>query len=211
MRQGLSSAPATTGTRWWPGLLLWLLLALHSRAWGMDEWVLRGTVVLGEAQGYAIVERPDGGGQVMRKVGEWLVPGMRLETVAADHALVSEQGVSRRLSFGARLSGPQPGRTDGGSAFRLDPLRLPEIVAAIDVIPHQQNGRVDGYYANAIPEPLRKEIGLQPGDLVRRVNGIPLDDRVDAGQLYRQLEAGQLAVEIERHGRPIRLIYRLGS
>ncbi len=208
MRRDPWSAPARPLRRGPGWLLLGLLLLVSGGVRAGGDWILRGTLVLGEGRGYAIVEHADAGGQRARRVGDWLVPGMRLEAVATDHALVSEQGRTRRLVFGTRLQAePSPPRGDG--TFRLDPRRLPEIMAAIDVIPHQQNGRIDGYYANAIPEPLREGLGLQPGDLLRRVNGIPLDDRVDAGQLYRALDSGRLAVDIERRGRRLRLVYRL--
>jgi len=206
----ISADPGPATLQGWPGRLFGLCLALVSMgdALAGGDWVLRGTIVLGEHWGFAIVQPPDGGPQQHRRVGEALVPGLRLLAVAPDHARVQDVHGIRRLEFGARLAVAQ----DSGAAeriYRVSTQRLPEILAAIDVIPHQQDGRVDGYYANAVPESLRREIGLQPGDLLRQVNGIPLDDRLDTAQLYRQIRRGPVALQVERKGRTLELLYRL--
>lgn len=173
-----------------------------------DRWVLRGTLVLGDAAGYAIVGRAGDAQQQWHAVGSELAAGTRLIAVAADHALVEQAGARRRLDFGAPLVSAPPAPT---RILRIDRLRIPELAAVLDVIPHRQHGRIVGYYVNGIPEALRAEIGLQPGDLLRQVNGVPLDDRIDASQVYRFLGGDRIDLDVVRKGVPVQLVYQVGQ
>jgi general secretion pathway protein C len=53
-------------------------------------------------------------------------------------------------------------------------------------------------------------VGLRPGDVVTSVNGIPLSDPTQMGQLFEQLSsARRLDVTVERGGRQSRLSLEL--
>lgn len=197
------------GRSLWLALLLWLGSALPVMAGETDAWILRGTIVLNGQSGYAIVEQAGQQAQYWRRTGANILPGMPLAAVFADHAIVIQHGKRKRINFGARLATATPPPVAGN--YHIDPLRIPEIAAAVDIIPHQQNGRVDGYYANGIPAVLRAQIGLQPGDLLRRINGIPLDDKTDPARLYEMFLSGQMNVEVMRRGQTVQLLYQLGS
>ncbi len=189
----------------WLALLLWLAGGSPSAAGEVDEWILRGTVVLDGRSGYAIVEQPGSRAQYWRRTGTEILPGMRLAAVFDDHAMVVQDSGQKRIDFGGRLATPPV-----ADSYHIDPLRVPEIAAMLDIIPQQQNGRVVGYYANGVPKELRAEVGLQPGDLVRRINGITLDDKLDTARLYEMLWSGRLNVEVVRGGRPVQLVYQVG-
>ena len=189
----------------WLALLLWMAGGLPAVAGEVDEWLLRGTIVLDGRSGYAIVEQPGSRTQYWRRTGTDILPGMRLAAVFDDHAMVVQDGRQKRIDFGSRLA-----TLPVADSYHIDPLRVPEIAAMLDIIPQQQNGRVVGYYANGIPEDLRAEVGLLPGDLVRRINGITLDDKLDTARLYEMLWSGRLNVEVVRGGRPVQLVYQVG-
>ena len=192
--------------------LFWLVCLCATAslpAAGGVDWTLRGTVVLEGESGYAIVEQVGRPEQVWLRTGDEILPGMRLTAVFRDHAIVSRAGRSRRIDFGGRLDGADA--ATGADRYTIDPGRLPEIVAAIDLIPHQQHGRIDGYYANKIPRTLRQEIGLRPGDLVRRVNGRRLDGGFAPSALQGLLQDGRLEIEVVRRGHPVELVYELGT
>jgi len=197
------------GRSLWLALLLWLGSGLPAMAGETGDWILRGTIVLNKQSGYAIVEQAGKQTQYWRRTGADILPGMRLTAVFADHAIVIQHGRRQRIAFGARLSTAE--KLPVAGSYHIDPLRIPAIAAAVDIIPHQQNGRVDGYYANGIPEVLRAKIGLQPGDLLRRINGVPLDDQTDPARLYEMFQTGQLNVEVIRKGQTVQLVYQLGS
>ncbi len=188
-------------------LLLWLAGGLPATAGEVNDWILHGTIVLSGQSGYAIVEQSGSRAQSWRRTGTDILPGMRLAAVFADHAIVVQDGGRKRIDFGARLAAAAVVPVAG--SYHLDPLRLPEIAAMVDIIPQQQNGQVVGYYANSIPEKLRSVIGLQPGDLVRRINGIPINDKLDPSHLYGMLQSGDLKVEVVRRGQPVQLVYRV--
>ena len=61
------------------------------------------------------------------------------------------------------------------------------------------------------PEDLRSEIGLQPGDLLCRINGIPLDDTLDPSRFHDMLQSGRLNVEVVRKGQPVQFVYQVGG
>ena len=187
--------------------LVCLCASGSSPAAGGVDWILRGTVVLDGESGYAIVEQVGRQGQIWRRTGDEVLPGMRLTAVYRDHATVTRHGRSRRIDFGGRIDGPNA--ASGAGRYTIDPGRVPEIVAAIDIIPHQRDGRIDGYYANGVPRALRSEIGLRPGDLVRRVNGRRLDDGFDLSTLQGLLLGGRLEIEVLRRGHPVELVYEL--
>lgn len=189
-----------------------LAVALGAPQWGLageaDAWVLRGTLVVGEDGGYAIVGRPDAGQQQWHAVGSVLTSDTRLIAVATDHAVVERAGERRRLDFGAKLNAEPPAVN---RAFHIERLRIPELAEIVEIIPHRQQGRIVGFYVNGVPEDVRAEIGLQPGDLLRQVNGVPLDDRVDASQFYQLISTDRIDLEVTRKGVPVQLVYHVGQ
>ncbi|MGH2607457.1 MAG: hypothetical protein ACRDHF_00085 [Tepidiformaceae bacterium] len=65
----------------------------------------------------------------------------------------------------------------------------------------------------AVTDPrLVGRLGLEAGDVIRRVNGQPIDGMAGPVQLMSQARSGRpstVVVEVERRGRPVTLTYRL--
>jgi general secretion pathway protein C len=77
--------------------------------------------------------------------------------------------------------------------------------------PNLVNGKTDGFVVRRIqPGTLLAQMGLQQGDVIKRVNRMPLDSPEKALQILQQLrEARQLSVDIERGGTPLSLAYEI--
>jgi general secretion pathway protein C len=77
--------------------------------------------------------------------------------------------------------------------------------------PNLVNGKTDGFVVKRIqPGTLLAQMGLQRGDVIKRVNRMPLDSPEKALQIMQQLrEARQLSVDLERGGAPLSFTYEI--
>lgn len=73
------------------------------------------------------------------------------------------------------------------------------------------DGRTDGFIIKVLNRrSLLTTMGLQRGDVVMKVNGMPLDSPEKALQIMQQLrEARQLTVDLERNRQPLTFTYEL--
>lgn len=190
------------------GLLL-AGLCLFPALTGADEpvWRLRGTIVAAAPEGYAIVENARTREQRWLRRGQALPAGdARIAAVYPDHALLVDDRGQRRLEFGARIARDAASDQD---TYRLARDEIYQWIQEIDLVPHQREGVVVGYYANRIPERLRHRIGLQPGDVLKTVNGLALNNRTEPMRLYEQVRKPRVVLEVQRRGEPLQLFYRL--
>ena len=180
------------------------------------SWRLFGLRVAADG-GSAILAR-DGGPQQAYRVGDALAPGVVLEAVAADHAVLLDAGVRRRLELPA-VQGAGPG---GGPAPAALPAPAPATAAAPeqetrDVDParllaeaglrtYQEAGRVAGY--TLMPRgdaALLRAAGLQPGDVLLSVNGQALDPE-HLPEVAEQLKSNPRAVIAYRRDGQVRTV-----
>jgi general secretion pathway protein C len=77
--------------------------------------------------------------------------------------------------------------------------------------PNLVNGKTDGFVVRRIqPGTLMAGTGLQRGDIIKRVNRMPLDSPEKALQVMQQLrEARQITVDLERAGKPLTFAYEI--
>lgn len=89
----------------------------------------------------------------------------------------------------------------------------PAMLSSVSVTPYIQDGRVEGFVVNRIPEgTISAQIGIQPGDVIKRVNGVLIDSLAKAYAVYNNIQNSQtklVTVEIIRNGQPLILTYRL--
>jgi len=89
----------------------------------------------------------------------------------------------------------------------------PSLFASVSVTPYIQDGRVEGFTVNRIPESgIFSQVGIQPGDVIKRVNGTVIDSLSKAYAVYNNVinsSSKLVTVEILRNGQPILLNYRL--
>src|SRR5262249_19757693 len=109
---------------------------------------------------------------------------------------------------------------------RLDPVAAPSAPSALreidrsvfsqphtelHIVPAIQAGRASGFRVYGIrPGSLPDRLGLQNGDTVVSVNGLPITTPDEALTVYGELHTARtLSVEILRRGAPVRLEYTL--
>lgn len=77
--------------------------------------------------------------------------------------------------------------------------------------PNLVDGKTDGFAIRRIqPSSLLAQMGLQRDDIVKRVNGMPLDSPEKGLQIMQQLrEARQITVDLVRAGKPLSFSYEI--
>lgn len=89
----------------------------------------------------------------------------------------------------------------------------PSLLAQVSVTPYIQDGKVEGFVVNRVPETgISAQLGIQAGDVIKRVNGTLIDSLSRAYAVYNNILASQtklVTVEILRNGQPLILTYRL--
>src|SRR3954470_24340139 len=152
--------------------------------------------------------------------------GVLLAEVHPDHVIVTRNGVRERIDLdtprgkavassggttrGFHLDVARTGQNDYSFARHdLDQaLRDPNQLNYLGQIGMPPGGgvRLDA----APPGSLASKLGLQPGDVIRRVNGQPIASSGDLARLYQQFATlNTVQAEIERGGTVVRLQYRI--
>lgn len=165
-----------------------------------------------------------GGKDVAVNLGGELQPGVTLVAVERDHAVISRSGVRERIDLDTRMAAVP--RAVGGkpSGFRLnvsrsganaytfsrkdldEALRDPAQMTYLGRIGVPPGGgvRLD----EAPPGSLASRLGLQPGDVIRKVNGQTVASAGDLARLYQQFATTSLVqAEIQRGSTAVQLSY----
>ncbi|SFC05839.1 type II secretion system protein C [Marinospirillum celere] len=123
----------------------------------------------------------------------------------ASDAAVESQQISRQETVGIR-----PLEETFGPDFRESLVRDPlQLMRHITVSPHNEGGQLQGFRIRPGSDPaLFESLGLEAGDLVVSVDGVPVSDTAAMMNLHGQLAtARSLDVEILRDGE--RLLFSL--
>lgn len=175
-------------------------------------------------RGSAIVALPDGT-QASYSVGEEILPGVILKSVAFDNVMILRGGVEERLYLdqsepAAVISAP-PAAASVTTAS-LDPFAAAATGGAVtpaalasetQMIPRIANGTVTGLtlQPRGSGEAFRAA-GLQPGDILVAVNGTRVANAEAAERFEQQLgQGGAATIEVERGGRIVALRVQVGQ
>lgn len=186
---------------------------------GSEQFRLFGVRAGGPGGGSAIIGLPDGR-QVSVGVGEEIEPGLTLTEVGPDHAVVSRNGSPSRITFGEVPVGaaapPPPPTTEqvvtpqaAPAAATVDPQAL---MAEASLRPRMRGLAVTGFTVNASGQtPALAAAGLQSGDVITAVDGVPLDGLGRLNELRTRLSrAPQAEIRFERNGQPRTTTIRTG-
>jgi general secretion pathway protein C len=176
--------------------------------------VLAGTLAVRDPKaGLAIVGESAQAARLYA-AGSNLPGGARLHEVYTDRVILDRDGVLETLMM------PRPSASGTGGTARLSPpgnsaepsiadsvQRLvaqgPEVIGEVlRPMPMYVNGQLKGFrvYAGRDRRKFAK-LGLQPGDLVTQINGVPLGDAQHGMEILRTLgNAGTANVTVERGG-----------
>jgi general secretion pathway protein C len=84
----------------------------------------------------------------------------------------------------------------------------------VSVSPVQQDGEISGYALRPVPgqEALMRAVGLLPGDVLKSVDGMSVNDPALLPRVMPLLNSGQpLQVQVERGGQPLSMTINLDS
>ncbi len=182
--------------------------------------VLRGVLSSDEPEGArAIIAEPNGNENFFR-VGSALPGGAELIEIYADRIILMRAGqhetlrLPREAMEGAVTAS---GRADAGATgaagevlgeyrdrMANDPQALMELARPV---PYTDANGFAGFRLFPGSKPaLFARVGLQPGDVVKEVNGVILDNPMKGGEVMQQLrDSQQLSLRIQRGGQEITL------
>ncbi|MHB1950556.1 MAG: type II secretion system protein N [Acidiferrobacteraceae bacterium] len=187
--------------------------------------LLTGIVEAG-ARSFALI-KANGRHQAPFLVGQQVAPGASLIAIYADRVLIRHDGrvesVLLKQPAPANVQGLAPATATGlpplvhritPSHYLVPPALVKQEVANPGPLLHQAlmvPYEAGGFLIRSIvPGSLYQQLGLKPGDVIRSVNGQPIDSLAQAMQIYQRLPAsGEIDLQILRNGQPKELHYRI--
>lgn len=160
--------------------------------------------------GSAIIAGPDGI-QNSIGVGEDIQPGVKLVAVRFDHVEIDNAGkrellyldqaqgaaVAAGTAPGPTLSAPMQPNAEISGTIPISPM---SIRAGISFSPRSEGGRVTGIAVGQQGDGSAfQAAGFRNGDVIRSINGRPVNAAGDAASLLSQVQPGaRLSLEVER-------------
>ena len=153
-------------------------------------------------RGSAIVATPDGI-QSSYVVGDEMMPGVRLKSVAFDSVTIERGGASEQLFLDQSVVAPVAAPAPLGSTPMLLPSSTQSLADSIAFAPRVDNGVVTGFVVNPKgPGSGFATAGLQPGDVVTSINGTLIRSSEDAMRAMRAIpDTGRASFIVDRGGR----------
>ena len=187
---------------------------------------LKGVVAPDEGPIASAIFSTGAGKDVAVFVDREVVPGVKLAEVKSDHVIVSRNGVNERIDLeAARSHAVAKGAAGRASGFRInvarsnnnfsfsrkeldDALRDPNQLGYLGVIGMPPGGGVRMEQAPA--GSLANKLGLQAGDVIRKVNGQPVASSGDLARLYQTFSTtNNISAEIQRGSQTLQLSYAI--
>jgi general secretion pathway protein C len=88
---------------------------------------------------------------------------------------------------------------------------LNDVAMQARIVPAFKDGQAQGFKLFSIrPDSLYTKIGIQNGDVIRRINGYDLNSPEKALEIYTKLkDTSRIDIELERNGQPVRKTYNV--
>jgi len=173
---------------------------------------------LNETQVYAIGDKYQGA----------RIYGIEKERVLIDNSGVNEY-IDNNLSAPPNLGVtpiPQPVAAGGGEGVRQLSenqyvvarseinnalTNLSDLATKARIVPSFKNGVANGFKLfSIVPDSLYAKIGVQNGDVIRRINGYEMNSPDKALEIYQKLrDASRIEIELERRGETLRKSYSI--
>ena len=189
----------------------------------LTNLVLKGTIASAIPE-FSVAVIADGTSeQRVYAIGDSVGSGTTLHAVYADRVVLNEKGAltNLRLPVDYPKSTPTPVRRStattrqtmrGDDADSLQNMVAENLTQLSDIIRPTQYRGSDGQLAGFRVYPGRNRqkfaaLGLRPGDLIKDINGQPLNDPTQAMQVFQSLgETQEVTVTIERNGQEQSLV-----
>jgi len=183
--------------------------------------VLTGVMVRG-ANSYALI-RADGADEASFSVGEDVLAGTKLQAVLPDRVILLRGGVLESLmlkdnaqalpdgSIVTQAANPTGALLNGisgsGNQFNVSrealtqQLQRPEFLSQALMVPNAGGG----FLVREIqPGSIYEKLGVRAGDVIRSINGQPINNMEEVMKVYQQLggvqQASDITVEVTRAG-----------
>jgi general secretion pathway protein C len=159
-------------------------------------------------------------------VGTEVQPGVKLAEVHPDHVIVARAGIDERLDLELPKGAAPSTRSQRTVGFRVnvartglnsyafsrkeldDALRDPNQLNYLGQIGMPPGGGVR--LEQAPPGSLAQKLGLQPGDIIKKVNGQTVASTGDLARLYTQFNTlSTIQAEVQRAGATTTLSYAI--
>jgi general secretion pathway protein C len=88
---------------------------------------------------------------------------------------------------------------------------LSQLATQARIVPSFKNGVANGFKLfSIVPDSLYSKIGIQNGDVIRRINGYEMNSPDKALEIYQKLrDANRIEIEVERRGDTLRKSYSI--
>ena len=88
---------------------------------------------------------------------------------------------------------------------------LSDLATKARIVPSFKNGVANGFKLfSIVPDSLYAKIGIQNGDVIRRINGSEMNSPDKALEIYQKLrDASRIEIELERRGETLRKTYSI--
>ena len=88
---------------------------------------------------------------------------------------------------------------------------LSDLATKARIVPSFKNGVANGFKLfSIVPDSLYAKIGVQNGDVIRRINGYEMNSPDKALEIYQKLrDASRIEIELERRGETLRKSYSI--
>lgn len=197
---------------------------------------LRGTAVRDGGDSFAIIEDKRAKKEDLYRVGDMILGQAKLIQIFENRVVVLHDGRKEILELFVEkeetkskqrtiASSKQPPRVLGRGVRRLGSNRwsisreeietakanTSQLMTQIRVTPNFTEGKPDGFKLVSIKRgSIFDRLGLRNGDVVRQINGVPLDSPEKTMEVYGQLESGgSITLDVVRRGRQQTFTYEL--
>jgi len=180
---------------------------------------LVGTTVFGEKSS-VIIEDLTKGSQGFYRLGD-IIKGFTLTKILKDSATLTrkdQQHVLRLSQGGTPPQSEEFARKAGEDSLIVSADKLTDMVSNIDqyvgqvvAYQHRENGKPAGFrIRHLIKGNDFEKLGIENGDIIKRVNGLEINDIPDVLKtVYKLSDDTDFQMEVERNGQTERLNYKL--
>lgn len=197
---------------------------------------LRGTAVRDGGGSFAVIEDRSARKEDLYRIGDMVLGKAKVIQIFQDRVVIVREGkeeilellVEKEETKGRRrkvASSKRPPLVLGRGVRRLGSNRwsisreelesakanMSQLMTQVRIVPNFTEGKPDGFKLLSIKRgSLFDRLGLRNGDIVRKINGAPLDNPQKAFEIYGELESGQsISLGVLRGGREQTLNYEL--
>ena len=159
--------------------------------------------------------------------------GTRIYAIETDRVLIDNDGKNEYIDTGVAQSSlqnlgvtPVPAPTAASSDVRQlsdnqyvvskatineNLSDLSKLATQARIVPSFKNGVANGFKLfSIVPDSLYAKIGVQNGDVIRRINGYEMNSPDKALEIYSKLrDANRIEIELERRGETLRKSYSI--